>query len=228
MVKILRKLQENHETQFPKFSLLIGQKSVFRRYCIKNVKDEIQIHVYKINKESVSHYSQFTSVEVKTNWRKSQAQFWEKLRKLRLKQNDGFLIKKTVYANGLKHTETKNDALFQFLTTTCAQARFKTAVSATSINLRVVNTILLSKWKNVSNSIKNIYLKLLPMLLYDCCDQWKRHGCLVQAALPIPVATGFQPCLEHQGEDARKEQHICNEILSKSEPIQFNSIKPIQ
>ena len=57
MVKILRKLQENHETQFPKFCLLIGQKSVFRRYCIKNAKDEIQIHVYKINDESVNHYS---------------------------------------------------------------------------------------------------------------------------------------------------------------------------
>ena len=35
------------------------------------------------------------SVNVKKTLRKSQAQFQEKLRKLRLKQNYGFLIKKT-------------------------------------------------------------------------------------------------------------------------------------
>ena len=69
-----------------------------------------------------------------------------------------------MYANGLKYTETKNDALFQFLTTTCAQARFTTAVFATSINLRVVNTILLSKWKNVQ-----ILLKTFILNYYPCC-----------------------------------------------------------
>ena len=53
----------------------------------------MQIPVYNINNKSVSHFSQFISVEVKKNLTKSQAQFREKLRKLRLRQNDGFLIK---------------------------------------------------------------------------------------------------------------------------------------
>ena len=48
-----------------------------------------------INKESVTHFSQFTSVKVKQILRKSQAQIWEELRKLMLRQNDGFLIIKT-------------------------------------------------------------------------------------------------------------------------------------
>ena len=49
-----------------------------------------------INSESVSHFSQFISVKVKKNVRKSPVQFWEKLRKLRLMQNDGFLMGKKV------------------------------------------------------------------------------------------------------------------------------------
>ena len=66
---------------------------VFRRYCTQNVKVGIQIQVYYIN-ESVNHSSQFISVEVKKSLRKSQAQFREKLRKLRLRQNNVFFIKK--------------------------------------------------------------------------------------------------------------------------------------
>ena len=58
------------------------------------LKMESQIQVYNINNESVNHFSQFTSVKVKKISRKSQAKFQEKLRKLRLRQNDGFLIKK--------------------------------------------------------------------------------------------------------------------------------------
>ena len=69
---------------------------MFRRYCIQNVKDGIQIQVYNINDESVGNFSQFISVEVKKNLRKSEAQFREKLWNLRLKQNDGFLIKERV------------------------------------------------------------------------------------------------------------------------------------
>ena len=68
---------------------------IFRRYCIQNVKDGIQSQVYNINNESIKHSSQFTFVKVKKHLRKSQAQFRDKLRKLRLKQNDGFLIEKT-------------------------------------------------------------------------------------------------------------------------------------
>ena len=77
----------------------MGKTSVFRRYCIQNVKDGIQIHVYNIINESVNHSSHFISVEIRKNLRKSQAQFEEKLRNLRLRQNNDFLIKK----NLLKH-----------------------------------------------------------------------------------------------------------------------------
>ena len=80
----------------------MGQKSIFRQYCIQNVKDGIQIQVYNINNESVNHFSQFISVKVKKNLRKSQAQFREKLRKLRHMQNDGF-IKKTCIARVSDH-----------------------------------------------------------------------------------------------------------------------------
>ena len=48
-------------------------KSLFRRYCIQNVNDGIQIQVYNIIYESVYHSSQSISVKVKKNLRKSQA-----------------------------------------------------------------------------------------------------------------------------------------------------------
>ena len=69
---------------------------VFCHYCIQNVKDVIQTHVYNIINYSVNHSSQFISVKVKKKLRKSQAQFQEKLRKLRLRQNNDFLITKCV------------------------------------------------------------------------------------------------------------------------------------
>ena len=84
----------------------IGQKSIFHRYCIQSAKDGIQIQVYNINNESINHFSQFASVKVKKNLRKSQAQFGEKLRKLRLKQNVGFLIKTRV-SHEQWHAKTK-------------------------------------------------------------------------------------------------------------------------
>ena len=67
---------------------------VFRRYCIQTVKDGIQIQVYNSNNESVNHFSHFISVKVKKHLRKSQAQFREKLRKLRLRRNNDYLLKK--------------------------------------------------------------------------------------------------------------------------------------
>ena len=67
--------------------------SIFRRYCIQSVKDGIQLQVYNINNESVNHVVQFILEKIKKNFRKSQAQFREKFRKLRLRQNDGFLTK---------------------------------------------------------------------------------------------------------------------------------------
>ena len=81
--------------QFPNLSVFIGKKSGFRRYRIQNVKDGLQIQVYNISKDSVHHSCQFISIKFKKNLRRSQAQFREKLRKLRLRQNNNFLIKKT-------------------------------------------------------------------------------------------------------------------------------------
>jgi len=66
-----------------------------QHYFIQNVKDGIQVHEYNINNEIVTHFSQFISVKVKIILRKSQAQFMEKQRKLKLRQNYGFLIKKS-------------------------------------------------------------------------------------------------------------------------------------
>ena len=60
------------------------------------MKDGIQIQVYDIINESVNHSSQFISVKVMKNLRKSQAQFREMLRRSRLRQNNDFLIKKRV------------------------------------------------------------------------------------------------------------------------------------
>ena len=74
-----------------KMLCFVGCKSIFPHYCIQNVKDGIQIQFY--DNESVNHFSQFILVRVKKNSRKSQAQFWEKLRKFKLRQNDGFLLK---------------------------------------------------------------------------------------------------------------------------------------
>ena len=52
---------------------------------------------YQYNNECLTHFSQFMSEKAKKNLRKSQAQFREKLRKLRLRQNNNFLIKKRVF-----------------------------------------------------------------------------------------------------------------------------------
>ena len=93
MVKILSKSKENREAHFPHFCAFIGQKSMFRRYCSQNVKHGIQIQAYNINNESVSHFSQLISVKVKKNVGNFQAQFREKVRKLRPRQNNGFLKK---------------------------------------------------------------------------------------------------------------------------------------
>ena len=72
MVKIVRK---SHEAQFLQFSVFIGQNSIFCRYCIQNVKDGIQIQVFKVNNEIANHFGLFILVQVKKDLRKSHAQF---------------------------------------------------------------------------------------------------------------------------------------------------------
>ena len=84
MVKIFRKSQ--------------GSTPNIKCFCwpkLDNVKDRVQIQVYRINKETVTQFSQFISEKVKKSLRKSQAKFWEKLRKVRFRPNDGFLVKST-------------------------------------------------------------------------------------------------------------------------------------
>jgi len=54
MIKILWKSWENHEAKSPKFSVFIGQKSIFPRYCIQIVIDGMQMQVCNINNEIVN------------------------------------------------------------------------------------------------------------------------------------------------------------------------------
>ena len=57
-----------------------------------------QIRAYTIKKENVAHFSQYISVKVKEGLGNSEAEFREKLRKLMLRQNIDFLIKKRVFS----------------------------------------------------------------------------------------------------------------------------------
>ena len=69
---------------------------MLRHYYIQNVNDGNHVRVYEISKEIVAHLSQFISVKLNKILRKSKVQCQKKLRKLRLKQNDHFLVKKNV------------------------------------------------------------------------------------------------------------------------------------
>jgi len=76
---------------------------ILRHYYIQNVKDGIQIGICTINKENVTHFSQLISVKVKEMLRKSQVLIREKLKKLKLRQNGGFLMKKDVISALIDH-----------------------------------------------------------------------------------------------------------------------------
>ena len=86
-----------NKAQFIKVSILGSQKFTLCHYYIQNVKNGIQIRVYKINKESVPHFRQLISVKVNKILRKSHAKFREKLRELKVRQNDGFLKTKRAF-----------------------------------------------------------------------------------------------------------------------------------
>ena len=51
MAKISRKSLENQEITIPKLIVFVGQKVILRHYYMENVRDTIQIRVYKINKK---------------------------------------------------------------------------------------------------------------------------------------------------------------------------------
>ena len=59
MAKIFRKSLENHKAHFPKSSVFPGQELILCHHYIQNVRDGIQIRVYKIDKERVTNFSQF-------------------------------------------------------------------------------------------------------------------------------------------------------------------------
>ena len=82
--------------RFPKLKVFAGQKSMLRHYCIQNVKERVYIQICNIGKGRVSHFSQFVLVKVRKILRKFQAQLRETLRRLKLRENDGFLIRTNV------------------------------------------------------------------------------------------------------------------------------------
>ena len=61
---------------------------------MQNFKEGIKFEHARYAKKVQHILASIISVKVKKILGKSQAQVWEKLRKLRLRQNDGFLIKK--------------------------------------------------------------------------------------------------------------------------------------
>ena len=77
MAKLLRKSYEDYKAHLPKLSIFVGQQSILHHYYNQNAKAGIQIWVYKINNENVTHFSHFISVKVKKTLKKSQAQFQE-------------------------------------------------------------------------------------------------------------------------------------------------------
>ena len=70
------------KSQFPKLTVFLGQKTIFRHDYIQNVKDGIQIQVNKINKDSATNCSLFISVKVEKILRISHPQFWGKAKKI--------------------------------------------------------------------------------------------------------------------------------------------------
>ena len=87
------------------------------RFSRRHIQDSTPRALYRANEhkwisevDDLNHSSQFISVKVKKDLRKSQTQFREILRKLRLRQNNDFLIKKNVYI-----TTSSSEAVFCFL-----------------------------------------------------------------------------------------------------------------
>ena len=60
----LKKILRKSRGSVSKIKCFIDQKLIFRHYCIQNVKDEIQIQVFNINNECLTHFSQFITEKV--------------------------------------------------------------------------------------------------------------------------------------------------------------------
>ena len=74
---------------------LIGQNRYFIISTFKVLKMEFNFEYTRWTKKVSSIFASLFHLKVKNNLIKSQAQFREKLRKLRLRQKDGFLIRKS-------------------------------------------------------------------------------------------------------------------------------------
>ena len=89
----LKKIVRKSRGSISKLQCFYRPKISISSLLHSNVKDGFQIQVYNIINESVNHSSQFISVKVRKNLRKSHAHFREMQRKLRLRQNNDFLIR---------------------------------------------------------------------------------------------------------------------------------------
>ena len=60
----LKKILRKSRGSISKSKCFIGQNSIFRRSCINNIKDGIQIQVYNINNDTAYHFSQYITVKI--------------------------------------------------------------------------------------------------------------------------------------------------------------------
>ena len=75
---------------------LLAKTQCFIANTFKVLKMEVKFKYTRLTTKVKFIFASLFHLKVKNNLRKSHAQFREKLRKLRLMQNDGFLIKKIV------------------------------------------------------------------------------------------------------------------------------------
>ena len=94
--KSYKNLKKITRLNFQNLVFLLVKIIEFHHYCFQFVKDGSQVQVYNSNNKCLTHFSQFISEKIRKNLRKPQAQFRGKLRKLRLWQNCGFLVKKNL------------------------------------------------------------------------------------------------------------------------------------
>ena len=94
----LKKILRKSRGSISKIKCFYRQKNrYFVVIAFKMLKMEFKFKYTILLTIVINHSSQFLSEKVKKNFRKFEAQFREKLRKLRLRQNNDFLIKKNVY-----------------------------------------------------------------------------------------------------------------------------------
>ena len=65
----MSKILKSHKAQFPNFSFCACQNSILY-YYLQNLKDIIQIRVYKVNKKRISHFSQVCFSKSEDNFKK--------------------------------------------------------------------------------------------------------------------------------------------------------------